>query len=158
MHRQCTVSTVCVVQVLRNGAKGSLRDASYWKTMLNLEGSSCHHTGNDCESECFSLGISAYEIHRLLDISVGTTHTIMRQHLNFRKICAQGAPHQLTTEPRNTRMVLSLSHLQRYHEEEYDFLSQIVTGDETRLVQTWIRQQPTSFFKDGIDPASVAMG
>ncbi|GFQ78963.1 uncharacterized protein TNCT_157191 [Trichonephila clavata] len=28
------------------------------------------------------------EIHRLLGISVGTIHTIMHQHLNFRKICA----------------------------------------------------------------------
>ncbi|GFW26299.1 uncharacterized protein TNCV_4423461 [Trichonephila clavipes] len=28
-------------------------------------------------------------------------------------------------------MALSLSHLQRYHEEEYGFQSQIVPGDET---------------------------
>ncbi|GFU00317.1 mariner Mos1 transposase [Trichonephila clavipes] len=28
-------------------------------------------------------------------------------------------------------MALSLSHLQHYHEEEYGFLPQIVTGDET---------------------------
>ncbi|GFV34797.1 disintegrin and metalloproteinase domain-containing protein 10 [Trichonephila clavipes] len=99
-------------------------------------GSSCHHTGNDCGSESFLVldnrRITMSEIHRLLGISVGgTTHTIMHQHLNFRKICAQWVPNQLTAEQRNTRMALSLSHLQRYHEEEYDFLSQIVTGDET---------------------------
>ncbi|GBO11356.1 hypothetical protein AVEN_111355-1 [Araneus ventricosus] len=70
------------------------------------------------------------EIHRLLGISVGTTHTIMHQHLKFRKICAQWVPHELTAEQRNNRMALSLSHLQRYHEEEYGFLSHIVTGDE----------------------------
>ncbi|PSN46055.1 hypothetical protein C0J52_07677, partial [Blattella germanica] len=61
--------------------------------------------------------ITVDEIHRLLGISVGTTHTIMHQHLKFRKICALWVPHQLTAEQRNTRMVLSLSHLQRYHEE-----------------------------------------
>ncbi|GBN66295.1 hypothetical protein AVEN_161903-1 [Araneus ventricosus] len=55
----------------------------------------------------------------------------MHQHLKFRKICAQWVPHQLTAEQRNNRMALSLSHLQRYHEEEYGFLSHIVTGDET---------------------------
>ncbi|GFR08335.1 histone-lysine N-methyltransferase SETMAR [Trichonephila clavata] len=44
-------------------------------------------------------------------------------HLNFRKYCAQWVPHQLT--------VLSLSHLQRYHEEEYSCLWQMVTGDGT---------------------------
>ncbi|GFW48182.1 histone-lysine N-methyltransferase SETMAR [Trichonephila clavipes] len=38
---------------------------------------------------------------------------------------------QLTAEQRNTWNVLSLSHLQLYHEEEYGFPSQIVTGDET---------------------------
>ncbi|GFU11572.1 histone-lysine N-methyltransferase SETMAR [Trichonephila clavipes] len=75
--------------------------------------------------------ITMDEIHRLLGISVGTTYTIMHQHLNFRKICAQWIPNQLTTEQRNTRMAQSLSHLQRYHEAEYDFLLQIVTGDET---------------------------
>ncbi|GFX90283.1 transposable element Tcb2 transposase [Trichonephila clavipes] len=48
-------------------------------------------------------------------------------------------------------MVLSLSDSQRYHEEEYDFLSQIVTCDETWWVQASIRQQSTIFFKEGID-------
>ncbi|GFU51246.1 histone-lysine N-methyltransferase SETMAR [Trichonephila clavipes] len=66
------------------------------------------------------------EINRLLGISVGTTHTIMHQYLNFRKICAHWVPHQLTVKQRNPRMALSLSHLQRYHEEENGFLSQIV--------------------------------
>ncbi|GBM35561.1 hypothetical protein AVEN_106780-1 [Araneus ventricosus] len=75
--------------------------------------------------------VTVDEIHRLLGISVGTTHTIMHQHLKFRKICAQCVPHQLTAEQRNNRMAQSLSHLQRYHEEEYGFLSHIVTGDET---------------------------
>ncbi|GFT42451.1 histone-lysine N-methyltransferase SETMAR [Trichonephila clavipes] len=58
---------------------------------------------------------------------------------------------KLSVEQRNTRMELSLSHLQRYHEKKFGFLSQIVTGDETWCVQAWIRQQPTSFFKDRID-------
>ena len=75
--------------------------------------------------------ITVDEIHRLLVIGVGTTYNIMHQYLNFRKICAQRVPYQLTAEQRNARMALSLSHLQRYHEEEYRFLSHIVTGDET---------------------------
>ncbi|GFR15040.1 retrovirus-related Pol polyprotein from transposon opus [Trichonephila clavata] len=33
--------------------------------------------------------ITVEEIHRLQGNSVGTTHNIMDQHLNFRKICAQ---------------------------------------------------------------------
>ncbi|GFT94577.1 uncharacterized protein TNCV_3266741 [Trichonephila clavipes] len=63
------------------------------------------------------------EIHRLLNISLCTTHTEIHQHIELSKKCAQCAPHQLTAEQRNTRMALSLSHLQRYHDEEYGFLS-----------------------------------
>ncbi|GFQ89933.1 histone-lysine N-methyltransferase SETMAR [Trichonephila clavata] len=75
--------------------------------------------------------IIVIEIHRLLGISVGTTHTIMHQHFNFQKLLKQWVPQQRTAEQRNTQMALSLSHLQRYHEKEYGFPSQIVTGDET---------------------------
>ncbi|GFV36529.1 histone-lysine N-methyltransferase SETMAR [Trichonephila clavipes] len=74
--------------------------------------------------------ITMNEIHWLLDIIEGTIHTIIHQHLNFRKICVQWGPHQLTTEQRNTLMTLSLSHLQSYLEDEYGFLSQDITGDE----------------------------
>ncbi|GFW60986.1 hypothetical protein TNCV_4871961 [Trichonephila clavipes] len=62
--------SLCRVKVLWNGAKDSLKSASYWKTTWT--GSSCHHTGNDCRRECFSLGnrrITMDEIHRLLGIT-----------------------------------------------------------------------------------------
>ncbi|GFT97582.1 histone-lysine N-methyltransferase SETMAR [Trichonephila clavipes] len=75
--------------------------------------------------------ITVDEIHQLLGISVGITHTILHRHLNFRKFCVQWVPDQLTTEQRKTRMALSVSHLQLYHEDKYGFLSQIVTGDKT---------------------------
>ncbi|GFW42480.1 histone-lysine N-methyltransferase SETMAR [Trichonephila clavipes] len=64
--------------------------------------------------------ITTDEIHRLLGIILGTVYTIMHQHLNFQNFCKQWVPHQMTQ--RNTRS---------YPEEEYGFLSQIVTGDET---------------------------
>ncbi|GFX43129.1 uncharacterized protein TNCV_2711731 [Trichonephila clavipes] len=81
--------------------------------------------------------ITMEDIHRLLGISVSTTHTIMHQHLNFRKICAQWVPNQLTAEQRNTRMALSLNHLQRYHEEKYGFLCRklsLVTKHEVTIL------------------------
>ncbi|GFX87265.1 hypothetical protein TNCV_3819951 [Trichonephila clavipes] len=43
-------------------------------------------------------------------------------------------PNQLTAKQCNTRMALSLSHLQR-DVEEYGFLSQIVTGIGTQLAR-----------------------
>ncbi|GFU13856.1 uncharacterized protein TNCV_940411 [Trichonephila clavipes] len=47
--------------------------------------------------------------------------------MNFRKICAHWVPEQLTAEQRNSSIALSLSHLKRYHKEEYSFLSKSVT-------------------------------
>ncbi|GFY10987.1 uncharacterized protein TNCV_1125081 [Trichonephila clavipes] len=55
--------------------------------------------------------ITRDEIHQLLCISMGTTLTVKHQHLNFRKICDQSVSNHLTTQQRNTRIALSLSHL-----------------------------------------------
>ncbi|GFT74932.1 histone-lysine N-methyltransferase SETMAR [Trichonephila clavipes] len=87
-----------------------------------MEGSSCHHTENDCS------GPHSYHSASTLDVS--------------KSLSAVGSP------PTDRRMAGSLSHLQCYHEEEFGFLSQIVTGDETWWVQAWIRRQSTSFFTD----------
>ncbi|GFY28907.1 histone-lysine N-methyltransferase SETMAR [Trichonephila clavipes] len=99
--------------------------------------------------------ITMNEFHRLLGIRVGTTHTIMPQHLNFRTICAQSVPDQLTAKQRNTRIALSFCHLQRYQEEEYGFLSQIVTGDAT-WGQHFATQKSPSFSPQGHTTYRVA--
>lgn len=59
----------------------------------------------------------------MVGISHGSIHAIIKDHLQFRKICAQWVPHQLTEEQKIHRIAVSLGHLQRYHEEEYAFLS-----------------------------------
>ncbi|GFU48950.1 uncharacterized protein TNCV_3209351 [Trichonephila clavipes] len=127
--RLCTVSTVRVVQVLWKGAKGSLED-DFRNGQAHR---SCHHTGNNCVSECFSL--EQPHNYRERDPSVigywrghHSHHNVST--LEFRKMCAQWVPNQRTTEQSNNRIALSLSHQQHYHQEEYGFLSQIVTGDE----------------------------
>ncbi|PNF38204.1 hypothetical protein B7P43_G13464 [Cryptotermes secundus] len=66
-----------------------------------------------------------------MGISHGSVHAIVTKHLLYRKIFAQWVPYQLTEEQKTQRMAASLGHLQRYHEEEYAFLSRIATGDET---------------------------
>ena len=48
----------------------------------------------------------------------------------FEKFVHYEIPHQLTAKQRDTRMGLSLSHLERNHEEEHDFLTHILIGDE----------------------------
>lgn len=68
------------------------------------------------------------EINVQVGISHGSMHTIVKDHLQFQKICVQWVPHQLT-EKIIDRMAACLSHLQQYHKEEYMFLSHI-TGDK----------------------------
>ncbi|GFX60661.1 uncharacterized protein TNCV_4917111 [Trichonephila clavipes] len=70
------------------------------------------------------------EIHRLLGISGGNIHTII---LKLQKnLCAvDPQPNDHRTAQYSNPIVLSLSHLQHYPEEEYAFLSQNVTGDVT---------------------------
>ena len=67
----------------------------------------------------------------LVGISLGSVHVIIKDHLRFWKICAQCFTQQLTEGQTIDRMAACLSHLQRYHEEEYAVLSHIVTGDDT---------------------------
>ncbi|GFW01984.1 histone-lysine N-methyltransferase SETMAR [Trichonephila clavipes] len=113
----CTLSTVCVVKVLWNGAKDSLEDdarpgqAHCLITPEMIAEVNAFWSWTTAESPWMrSIGywVLAWAYH---------TRPIMHQHLNFRKFCAQ--------------WVLSLSPPHRYHEEEYGFLSQIVTDDET---------------------------
>ncbi|PNF29904.1 hypothetical protein B7P43_G07269, partial [Cryptotermes secundus] len=75
--------------------------------------------------------IAEEEISFLVGISHGSVHAIVTKHLLYRKICAQWVQRQLMEEQNTQRMAVSLGHLQRYHEEEYAFLSLIATGDET---------------------------
>ncbi|GFT62360.1 histone-lysine N-methyltransferase SETMAR [Trichonephila clavipes] len=123
------VSTVCVVQVLWNGPR-FLEERKLLKDDAQPEQADRVITPETIVEEN-ALVLDNHRITISYWVLVWAPHTLMHQHLNFQKICAQWVPHQLTDEQYSTRMVLSLSHLQHYHEEEYGFLSQIDTGDET---------------------------
>ncbi|GBL69219.1 hypothetical protein AVEN_98399-1 [Araneus ventricosus] len=63
--------------------------------------------------------------------ATGSAHSIVRHQLDFRKLCSQWVPYSLTSEYKGARFAASLEFLQRYSEEDNDFLSRIITGDET---------------------------
>ena len=75
--------------------------------------------------------ITEEQIRVQVDFSHGSVHAIIQDHLQFRKIYAQWVPHQLTKKRTIDRVAAYPSNLQRYNEEEYAFLSHIVTLDET---------------------------
>ncbi len=64
-------------------------------------------------------------------ISRGSIHTILTRELEMRKVSARWVPRLLTNAHREARMSAALELLSRYHEEGEDFLSRIVTGDES---------------------------
>ena len=66
-------------------------------------------------------------------ISHGSMHAIINDHLQFRKIWVQWVLHQRTEEQTIDKLAACPSHFQQYHQEDYAFLSHVVTGDETRF-------------------------
>ncbi|UYV70393.1 hypothetical protein LAZ67_7002882 [Cordylochernes scorpioides] len=75
--------------------------------------------------------ISIFTIADNLNISYGTVHTIIKEQLQFRKICCRWIPHFLNLDQKRNRIRVSKALLKRYEEEGDHFLDQIVTGDES---------------------------
>ncbi|GFT76623.1 histone-lysine N-methyltransferase SETMAR [Nephila pilipes] len=66
-----------------------------------------------------------------LDLSYGNVQRIVTDELRYSKVCARWVPRALSTEHKATRMMCSLTFLQRYHSVGQHFIDRIVTGDET---------------------------
>ncbi|KFM62375.1 Histone-lysine N-methyltransferase SETMAR, partial [Stegodyphus mimosarum] len=72
--------------------------------------------------------ITINKISNELDISHGSVHKIIADHLEFRKVCARWVPRLLTEEHKGKRFESAFAFLQT---EGNDVLDKIVTGDET---------------------------
>ena len=64
-------------------------------------------------------------------LSTGTVHTILHEHLSMSKVCARWVPKMLTPDMKATRVNKSSVLLSRYNVNPENFLSRVVTGDET---------------------------
>ncbi|CAL1268640.1 unnamed protein product [Larinioides sclopetarius] len=64
-------------------------------------------------------------------ISRSPIHEIVTEKLKFRNFCSRWVPKILTEQHKKQRMGSALQFLTRYNEDGDDFLSRIVTGDET---------------------------
>ncbi|UYV78755.1 hypothetical protein LAZ67_16002664 [Cordylochernes scorpioides] len=70
--------------------------------------------------------ISIFTIADNLNISYGTVHTIIKEQLQFRKICCRWIPHFLNLDQKLNRIRVSKALLKRYDEEGNHFLDQIM--------------------------------
>lgn len=75
--------------------------------------------------------LSVEEIASEVRISIGSAHTIICEHLGFRKISARWVPKLLTKNQKQARLEICERHLNRFRQEGEDFLRRIVTCDET---------------------------
>ena len=72
--------------------------------------------------------ITVCELSGILNISV---KTIIKQHLQYSKVCARWIPRFLTDEHKSTRLQMAQSLLLRYEQEGEVFLDSLMTTDET---------------------------
>lgn len=70
-----------------------------------------------------------------LNISYGSALTIIHNVFGMSKVSARWVPQNLSAQDRHHRVHLSRKHLHLYSSDPEDFLSRLVTGDETWLYQ-----------------------
>jgi len=75
--------------------------------------------------------VTVREIANELSLSVGSVETIIHEHLKFSKVSARWVPKQLTDEHKQQRIDACQSLVTRYRKEQNEFLSRIITCDET---------------------------
>ena len=74
--------------------------------------------------------ISIDYIATILDISHGSVHTILKEHLGLTKITSRWVPHNLTEEQRQRRVDICIENLQKFESGAWR-LCDIITGDES---------------------------
>jgi len=65
------------------------------------------------------------------NVSRKTVHRFVTEYLHFQKLCARWVPKNLTPEHKMKRMGSALSFLGHYEKDGDEFLTHIITGDET---------------------------
>ena len=75
--------------------------------------------------------ITVREASQRVGCSVGTVHTIIHDNLNMRRLCARLIPKMMSECQKTQRVESCRRFVQRFEREGEDFLSRIVTADET---------------------------
>ena len=75
--------------------------------------------------------LSVKDIASCTGISEGSVQTILKKHLDLRKVCARWVPHLLTEEQKTQRLKCALELLKRYKGCNSRVIFNLLTGDET---------------------------
>ena len=96
--------------------------------------------------------ITVREVSQRIESSVGTVHTIIQENLNMRRLCARWIPKKLSECQKAQRVESCLRFVQPFKREGKDFLSRIVTADETwiSLYEPESKEQSTMWILQGL--------
>ena len=75
--------------------------------------------------------LSVKDIASCTGISEGSVQTILKKHLDLRKVCAKWVPHLLTEEQKTQRLKCARQLLKTYKGCNSWVISNLLTGDET---------------------------
>ena len=100
--------------------------------------------------------ISIDNIATIVDISRGSVHTILEQHLRLRKISSRWVPHELTQEQRQRRVNICTENLAKFESGAWR-LCDVITGDETWVYHRKIesKQRSKAWVAHGESPPTV---
>ncbi|XP_035225021.1 protein GVQW3-like [Stegodyphus dumicola] len=77
--------------------------------------------------------ITVRQLHALLNICVGSVHSVMAEHLQLKRVCARWIPKLLTSEQMQHRMDVCTEWKKGLEQEADNFLKRIITADEAWL-------------------------
>ena len=75
--------------------------------------------------------LSVKDIASCTGISEGSVQTILKKHLDLRRVCARWVPHLLTEEQKTQRLKCARELLKTYKGCKSRVISNLLTGDET---------------------------
>ena len=75
--------------------------------------------------------LSVKDISSCTGISEGSVQTILKKHLDLRKVCARWVPHLLTEEQKTKHLKCARALLKTYKGCNSRVISNLLTGDET---------------------------
>ncbi|XP_035229348.1 histone-lysine N-methyltransferase SETMAR-like [Stegodyphus dumicola] len=104
------------------------------------------------ENRRFTISALAMEFPQ---ISRSLMHEIVTEKLKFRKLCSRWVPKILTEQHKTKRMGNALQFLTRYAESGEEFLTQIVTGDETWVSYDTLKISGINGWRHTSSPAKV---
>ncbi|GFX19305.1 uncharacterized protein TNCV_3014441 [Trichonephila clavipes] len=79
--------------------------------------------------------ITVRQLHALLNISEGSVHSIMAEHLQLKRVCALWIPKLLTPKQMQHGMNVCTEWKERLVQEGDNFFKCIITADEACLYQ-----------------------